>query len=368
MKNFQLFGIADKVTFGQSGFIIHNDGTAFLFRNADDTDYVEAKGKYPTTDDSLATKKYVDDNVGSGGYTSPVTTKGDLFVGDSGGGDGRLPIGSNNFVLVPDSAQSNGLKWLNLATHPTVVNLQTQITNNTDDIVDIENDILGINTVLSDHETRIDNLETNDSAQDITLGDHETRITTLEGSSGGGGNDTLYFKGYPFGGINGTNFLVSNGSFFNALDATTDFQVNAGLSKYDAVNFQLTLDEGWYRITTKAILDKEFGENNGFNKFTSVMSVIKASGTGNFVNIREQNQFSASEDEYIYATFSSFFGFGMHNEQIYWVNGGSMKVTIRINCRWTGTITTNGGQIKIGNPTVLVEKLTPIDPTAGKVP
>lgn len=43
------------------------------------------------------------------GGTSPLTTKGDLFTFDTG--NQRLPVGSNDQVLVADSAQGTGLKW-----------------------------------------------------------------------------------------------------------------------------------------------------------------------------------------------------------------------------------------------------------------
>lgn len=41
--------------------------------------------------------------------TATLTTKGDLFTFDSA--NARLPIGTNNQLLVPDSAQTLGLKW-----------------------------------------------------------------------------------------------------------------------------------------------------------------------------------------------------------------------------------------------------------------
>jgi len=47
------------------------------------------------------------------GGTSPLTTKGDLFTYDSG--NARLPIGSNDTVLMADSAQSTGNKWAQIA-------------------------------------------------------------------------------------------------------------------------------------------------------------------------------------------------------------------------------------------------------------
>ena len=42
---------------------------------------------------------------------SPITTKGDLIVGDSGGSDARLPVGTDGQVLVADSGESDGVAW-----------------------------------------------------------------------------------------------------------------------------------------------------------------------------------------------------------------------------------------------------------------
>jgi hypothetical protein len=43
------------------------------------------------------------------GATSPLTTKGDIYV--YGSSDTRLPVGSNDQILVADSNESLGLKW-----------------------------------------------------------------------------------------------------------------------------------------------------------------------------------------------------------------------------------------------------------------
>ena len=46
---------------------------------------------------------------GGGGTVSPLTTKGDLY--GYGSGNARIPVGTNNYVLVADSGQTLGLKW-----------------------------------------------------------------------------------------------------------------------------------------------------------------------------------------------------------------------------------------------------------------
>lgn len=47
-------------------------------------------------------------------FSSPLTTKGDLFV--YGTDDIRLPVGTSGQYLTPDSAQTSGLKWASLPT------------------------------------------------------------------------------------------------------------------------------------------------------------------------------------------------------------------------------------------------------------
>ena len=45
---------------------------------------------------------------------SKVTTKGDVFVGTGSNAISRLAVGTNNFALEADSAQSEGVKWTDL--------------------------------------------------------------------------------------------------------------------------------------------------------------------------------------------------------------------------------------------------------------
>jgi hypothetical protein len=62
--------------------------------------------------------KFVDDGSGNtairavvigGGGSSPLTTKGDVYV--YGTADARLPVGTNGQVLQADSTQTLGVKW-----------------------------------------------------------------------------------------------------------------------------------------------------------------------------------------------------------------------------------------------------------------
>lgn len=52
-------------------------------------------------------------NVGGGGGTSPVTTKGDLIAGDSSGDEDRLAVGTDGQILMADSSAPLGVKWVN---------------------------------------------------------------------------------------------------------------------------------------------------------------------------------------------------------------------------------------------------------------
>lgn len=45
------------------------------------------------------------------GMTNPMTTKGDVIVGDTGGSPIRKAVGSNGQVLTADSTATGGIKW-----------------------------------------------------------------------------------------------------------------------------------------------------------------------------------------------------------------------------------------------------------------
>lgn len=47
----------------------------------------------------------------AGTYVDPITTKGDVLVGDAAGLASRIAVGADGSVLTADSTQSNGLKW-----------------------------------------------------------------------------------------------------------------------------------------------------------------------------------------------------------------------------------------------------------------
>jgi hypothetical protein len=68
----------------------------------------------------------------AGGLSSPLTTKGDVWV--YGSADTRLPAGSNGQVLTADSTQTLGVKWAAAAgggLYSAYVNIQDQRTSGT---------------------------------------------------------------------------------------------------------------------------------------------------------------------------------------------------------------------------------------------
>lgn len=52
-----------------------------------------------------------DDVTPPGGFTNPMTTKGDLIVGDTAGSPIRKTVGSDGQVLTADAASTGGVKW-----------------------------------------------------------------------------------------------------------------------------------------------------------------------------------------------------------------------------------------------------------------
>lgn len=73
---------------------------------------VLAEGMLSYLKDTNAVEKYDGSSwsaIGGGGLTSPLTTKGDIWV--YGTGDTRLPVGTNGHTLVADSTETTGLKW-----------------------------------------------------------------------------------------------------------------------------------------------------------------------------------------------------------------------------------------------------------------
>lgn len=65
----------------------------------------------PTVAAHLTRKDYVDSKVAAAIQLSVIDAKGDLLVGTANDVAARLPVGTNNQILVADSAQAGGVKW-----------------------------------------------------------------------------------------------------------------------------------------------------------------------------------------------------------------------------------------------------------------
>lgn len=87
----------------------------------------------PPEDNSIASKKYVDDNVNAVEIDdiTPTTTKGDLLVED-GSNLVRLPVGTNGQVLSANSATTEGVEWTTLATSSVTIDTITPTTTKGD--------------------------------------------------------------------------------------------------------------------------------------------------------------------------------------------------------------------------------------------
>jgi hypothetical protein len=62
------------------------------------------------SDDAVPTEKAVKTYVDASGGASPLTTKGDIYTYSTV--NARLPVGSNDQILVADSTETTGLKWI----------------------------------------------------------------------------------------------------------------------------------------------------------------------------------------------------------------------------------------------------------------
>jgi hypothetical protein len=70
--------------------------------------------------DGLGTLSFVDAPT-----SSPLTTKGDIYTYDTG--EQRLPVGTDNSVLVADSAEATGLRWAEASEHVAATTLSTWV-------------------------------------------------------------------------------------------------------------------------------------------------------------------------------------------------------------------------------------------------
>ena len=102
----------------------------FVTYPAERSTYVDGSSIVPATSASLP--------IASGGTgqtaktaafdaLSPLTTKGDLIVSD-GTDNVRLAVGTNNYVLTADSAQTSGVKWAAVTSTPSAITISNKTT------------------------------------------------------------------------------------------------------------------------------------------------------------------------------------------------------------------------------------------------
>lgn len=92
--------LGNPIYFGQGEWIVDCDAGILTF-------YGTLPANMPPT---ITFYKYIGaKGVASGGTTSPLTTKGDVWV--YGPGDTRLPVGADKEVLIADSSQAKGVRW-----------------------------------------------------------------------------------------------------------------------------------------------------------------------------------------------------------------------------------------------------------------
>ena len=112
---YKLFATGDVLTAAQVNTYL-NEQTVMVFADSaartTALSGVLAEGMMSYLQDTNAVEVYNGSSwvaVGGGGLTSPLTTKGDIWV--YGTGDTRLPVGTDGHTLVADSVETTGLKW-----------------------------------------------------------------------------------------------------------------------------------------------------------------------------------------------------------------------------------------------------------------
>lgn len=141
---YKLFNTGDVLTAAQVNTYL-NEQTVMVFADSAARTTaltgVLAEGMMSYLQDTNAVEVYNGSSwVGvGGGLTSPLTTKGDIWV--YGTGDTRLPVGTNGHTLVADSVEATGLKWVAPAGGGKVLQvvqgtLTTNITSSSSTLVD----------------------------------------------------------------------------------------------------------------------------------------------------------------------------------------------------------------------------------------
>lgn len=104
----QIPGYADNADIQAAFKLYHYGSTEYNTTNSNTANLVNPSIAYTLNDlqDQINTL-----DPAGGVSLSTITAKGDILVGLSSGNIDNLAVGSNNFVLVADSAQTLGVKW-----------------------------------------------------------------------------------------------------------------------------------------------------------------------------------------------------------------------------------------------------------------
>ena len=120
-------------------------------------------------------------NATGGGSVSPLTTKGDLYTYDTA--DVGLPVGTDGQILVADSSEPTGLKWIGNNTIGTKVLVQGGINSS--------------QTVPSSTDTKIDFVDSVTGGFDVNGEWDNTNHKFVVGSSGAGTYQFMNSMFYP---------------------------------------------------------------------------------------------------------------------------------------------------------------------------
>lgn len=129
-----------------------------------------------------------DGTWGTAGTVSPLTTKGDLYTYSTL--NTRLPVGANDQLLVPDSAQTTGLKWTTTLPTAAVPAFTGDVTNTAGSLATTIANSAVTNAKMADMATQTFKGRTTagtGAPEDLTATQATAMLNNFVGDSGGGG-------------------------------------------------------------------------------------------------------------------------------------------------------------------------------------